>query len=73
MSQKIDARVQQEILDALMKVQAYVENLEPQKSCASCQYYIDNAGICEKFRQSPPEHVKLEGCEGWEVFNNIPF
>ena len=70
---KIDARIQQEILSYLIQVQSYVEHLEPQKSCGSCKYFLESLGACEKYMQNPPEHIKKEGCESWEIFNAIPF
>ena len=70
---KIDAGMQQEILNQIMLLQSYIEKLEPQKSCASCKHYIEKMGACEKYMQNPPEHIKAEGCEGWEIFDTIPF
>lgn len=69
---KIDPQDQRILLDKIADIRSFIENLEVQKSCKSCEHYIDNAQICEKYRQSPPEHIKPVGCPSWSL-HEIPF
>lgn len=48
-----------------------VRNLELIKvACRTCNHW--QQGTCQKFNSTPPDDVKLVGCEGWE-FDDIPF
>jgi hypothetical protein len=73
MNFKIDAKEKQKLLNSLNLIQSFVENLEDQKSCYSCKHYVDSIGGCELYMQNPPAHIKPIGCEGWVIFDDIPY
>ncbi len=72
---KIDAIEQRELLIAINLIRAFIENLEPQKNCASCEYWQGgggNGGCTLASMAVPPQHIIENGCDKWEVFT-IPF
>lgn len=73
MSFKIDAKEKVELLEAVDKLRSFIEFLEVNKSCHNCAYFETLTRGCEKFMQSPPEHVIKVGCASWELFSSLPF
>lgn len=70
---KIDAKEKRELLNAITTLQAFIENLEVDKSCESCMHFEPQTRGCEKFMQKPPEHIIKAGCLEWELFPAPPF
>jgi len=72
MKMKIDALEQQTIIDSLNNIRAFVESLEPQKSCHSCSHFYKN--VCDLAQgQTPPPNIVLTGCPQWEIYLTPPF
>ena len=69
----IDAKEKRDLLEAVTTLQAFIENLEVNKSCHSCAHFESLTQGCEKFMQKPPVHIIKEGCPDWELFPTPPF
>lgn len=68
---KITALEQKELIEAIDKIRAFVENLQTEKSCLSCLHLKGDK--CELAGRVPPDHVLKKGCDSWEIFDSIPY
>lgn len=75
---KIDAAEQKELLFAVEKLRSFIENLETKKGCISCYNWSGGdgskwpAGCSLAQGKTPPKDVIENGCEKWEIFDEIP-
>ena len=71
MQNKITALEQKELVEAIDKVRAFIENMETEKSCLSCASM--QQGKCLLAGRVPPDHVLKKGCDSWVIFDEIPY
>lgn len=69
---QLDPQKQNDILNALETLKAFVEHMPINKTCADCMNYKQQDASCTKFKQPIPEHIIKVGCKEWE-FDTIPF
>lgn len=68
----IDANMQKDLIEKLHDVLAFIENLEPKKSCLSCINWQKDGCIAAN-GITPPVHIIHNGCEKWEIYDSIPY
>ena len=69
---KLDPFEKDKLLTAVEILRSFIENIDIEKKCASCNYYQEIDGKCGKFSLVIPEHIIKVGCPDWD-FDSIPF
>lgn len=68
----LDPFEKEKLLSAVETLRSFIENIEENKTCSSCMFYIEKNATCGKFKQAIPDHIIKNGCPEWE-FDSIPF
>ena len=68
---KITALEQKELVEAIDKVRAFIENMQTEKSCLSCLNFQQDK--CTLANAAPPSHIIKKGCDSWVIFDEIPY
>jgi hypothetical protein len=69
---KIDATKQKELLASLEEMKIFIESLEVQEGCISCINWQKDGCKLANF-QRPPDNIVANGCEAWQIFDEIPY
>lgn len=61
------------INNAMTAVQEHQRKLGVQRSCLSCENFIESNELCRKWQARPPARVIAFACEAYEDCDPIPF
>lgn len=43
------------------------------QNCLNCHHFEEAANTCHKYRQTPPARIIINGCDGYDDIDDIPF